>query len=155
MKLIDFTQLSEIHINDIYIWRNVDNIRYNSFNKNKISLVEHRKFIESLKTDTTKKYLLVLQHKEAVGVISFTNIFGKKAYVGYYKNPNIEKKGIGKLLIKEAVKYARNLLGIDLLIMQVYKENIASQNCIIQNDFIEYKRDDEIIEYRLNLNENK
>ena len=46
MDFIDFKMLSETYINDIYIWRNSDIVRSNSFNRNEISIIEHREFIK-------------------------------------------------------------------------------------------------------------
>lgn len=152
MDFIDFKMLSETYINDIYIWRNSDIVRYNSFNKNEISIIEHRDFIKSLNEDITKKYFLAVLDKEPVGVVGFTDIYNRMANLGYYKNPFTKKKGIGKLLINKACEYAAITLNLELLIMKVFKTNLISIHCITQCGFTENKRDDEVIEYILKLN---
>lgn len=152
MDFIDFKMLSETYINDIYIWRNSDIVRSNSFNRNEISIIEHREFIKSLNEDITKKYFLAVLYKEPVGVVGFTDIYNSTANLGYYKNPFTKKTGIGKLLINNACEYAAITLNLELLIMKVFKTNLISIHCITQCGFTENKRDDEVIEYILKLN---
>lgn len=126
MDFIDFKMLSETYINDIYIWRNSDIVRSNSFNKNEISIIEHREFIKSLNEDITKKYFLAVLDNEPVGVVGFTDIQNSTANLGYYKNPFTKKTGIGKLLINNACEYAAITLNLELLIMKVFKTNLIS-----------------------------
>lgn len=152
MDFIDFKMLSETYINDIYIWRNSDIVRSNSFNRNEISIIEHREFIKSLNEDITKKYFLAVLDNEPVGVVGFTDIHNRTANLGYYKNPFTKKTGIGKLLINKACEYAAITLNLELLIMKVFKTNLISIHCITQCGFTENKRDDEVIEYVLKLN---
>ncbi len=152
MDFIDFTMLSRKILNDIYIWRNSDIVRSNSFNKNEISAHEHREFVKSLNEDMTKKYFLAVLNKEPVGVVGFTDIHNGTANLGYYKNPFTKKTGMGKLLIKKACEYAVITMNLELLIMKVFKTNLISIHCITQCGFTENKRDNEIIEYILRLN---
>ncbi len=152
MDFIDFKMLSETYINDIYIWRNSDIVRSNSFNRNEISIIEHREFIKSLNEDITKKYFLAVLDKEPVGVVGFTDIYNSTANLGYYKNPFTKKTGIGKLLINKACEYAAITLNLELLIMKVFKTNLISIHCMTQCGFTENKRYDEVIEYILKLN---
>ena len=144
MDFIDFKMLSETYINDI--------VRSNSFNRNEISIIEHREFIKSLNEDITKKYFLAVLDNEPVGVVGFTDIHNRTANLGYYKNPFTKKTGIGKLLINKACEYAAITLNLELLIMKVFKTNLISIHCITQCGFTENKRDDEVIEYILKLN---
>ncbi len=153
MELINFTLLSDILINDIYRWRNNENVRYYCLNKNEISISEHIKFIKSLNNDISKKYFLAVLNDEPVGVISFTDINNYSANIGYYKNPFVEKKGIGTLLIYKACEYAINSLKLDCLIMNVYKHNDISIHCITKCGFIKSNINNDIIEYRLKLND--
>lgn len=152
MDFIDFTMLSRKMLNDIYIWRNSDIVRSNSFSKNEISAHEHREFVKSLNEDITKKYFLAVLNKEPVGVVGFTDIHNRTANLGYYKNPFTKKTGIGKLLINKAIEYAVITMNLELLIMKVFKTNLISIHCITQCGFTENKRDNEIIEYILRLN---
>ncbi len=127
-------------------------VRSNSFNRNEISIIEHREFIKSLNEDITKKYFLAVLDNEPVGVVGFTDIHNRTANLGYYKNPFTKKTGIGKLLINKACEYAAITLNLELLIMKVFKTNLISIHCITQCGFTENKRDDEVIEYILKLN---
>ncbi len=100
MDFIDFKMLSETYINDIYIWRNSDIVRSNSFNRNEISIIEHREFIKSLNEDITKKYFLAVLDNEPVGVVGFTDIHNRTANLGYYKNPFTKKNRYRKTAYK-------------------------------------------------------
>lgn len=151
LLLKNFVECDKKLLNEILLWRNHKDVRENSFNKNIINMEEHIKFIKSLKNDITKKYFIVLKDNEQIGVISFTNINQESAYAGYYKNPYIEKKGIGDILLNEAVSYAATVLNIKYVYMEAFINNTISQHCILKQGFIEIERNTETIKYLLRL----
>ena len=151
VRLKNFTNCNIGLINEILLWRNHIDVRLNSKNIEIIDIDEHYKFICSLKEDLSKLYFVVQFEKLNIGVISFTHIHKKSAYIGYYKNPYIAAKGIGNILIETAKYYASNILLINEVYMEVLKKNSISKHCILKAGFQKINKKNNLIIYKLGL----
>lgn len=128
--LKDFIHLSQEEIKLVLKWRNDENIAKFMKTQN-ISLKEHLKFLSSLKTDKTKKYFLVYDDKNIIGVIDFININSTSCEFGLYGI----QKGVGNLLMQEVKNYAFNVLKIQNLNACIFKENTKALNLYLKHDF--------------------
>lgn len=128
--LKDFIHLNQEEIKLVLKWRNDESIAKFMKTQN-ITLKEHLSFLSSLKTDTTKKYFLVYDSKQAIGVIDFINITNNSCEFGLYGI----KKGAGELLMQEVKNYAFNVLKVQTLNACVFKENTKALNLYLKHKF--------------------
>lgn len=143
--LKDFIHLNQEEIELVLKWRNNKNIAKFMKTQN-ITLKEHLSFLSSLKTNTTKKYFLVYDDENIIGVIDFINITNHSCEFGLYGI----KKGVGELLMQEVKNYAFNVLKVQTLNACVFKENIKALNLYLKHGFEVIKEDNNF--YFLNLN---
>ncbi|EDC2882078.1 UDP-4-amino-4,6-dideoxy-N-acetyl-beta-L-altrosamine N-acetyltransferase, partial [Campylobacter lari] len=105
--LKNFIDLNEFEKEFVLKYRNDKNI--NKFMKNKnITHEEHLNFLSDLKTNINKKYFLVYENEQIIGVIDFVNIALNSCEFGLYGI----KKGVGNLLMEEIKNYAFNVLKV-------------------------------------------
>ncbi|AJC86772.1 UDP-4-amino-4,6-dideoxy-N-acetyl-beta-L-altrosamine N-acetyltransferase [Campylobacter sp. RM16704] len=145
--LKDFIYLSQDEIKLIFKWRNNENIAKFMKTQN-INLKEHLNFLSTLKTDDTKKYFLVYNDKDTIGVIDFINITETSCEFGLYGI----KKGVGDLLMEEIKNYAFNILKVQVLNACVFKENTKALNLYLKHDFTIYSENDKFFFVCLNSN---
>ncbi len=138
----EFTKLSYEEKLMILEWRNHSNISQFMINK-KVNLNEHLNFIDSLKTNKSKKYFLV----DDIGVIYFSNITNEKTDIGLYKNP--DKKKVGSKLMNEIINYGFNEIKLKKLILYVYENNIKAINLYKKFSFKEVDKKENIIKMEL------
>ncbi|WP_169776839.1 UDP-4-amino-4,6-dideoxy-N-acetyl-beta-L-altrosamine N-acetyltransferase [Campylobacter mucosalis] len=144
LELVDFTTLSSREIWIVFKWRNDE--RVFKFMKTKsISLKNHLKFLKSLKTDMSKKYFLVKNGDTFLGVIYFIDILKTSCEFGVYKNPNLELKGCGKILMEAILEYAFSVLGIKNLYATTYIQNQVAIDLYRKFGFEVYKQDSEFL----------
>ncbi|EAJ1255123.1 UDP-4-amino-4,6-dideoxy-N-acetyl-beta-L-altrosamine N-acetyltransferase [Campylobacter lari] len=143
--LKDFIYLSQNEIELVLKWRNNKNIAKFMKTQN-IGLEEHLDFLSSLKTDASKKYFLVYDDENIIGVIDFINITNNSCEFGLYGI----KKGVGELLMQEVKNYAFNVLKIQTLNACVFKENTKALNLYLKHGFKVIKEDNNF--YFVNLN---
>lgn len=125
IELIDFTDLTLKEKKMVLEWRNNENIKKWMLNQDDITLHNHLRYIESLKSSKEKKYMLVKKVAEYIGVIDFTNIDLKErsAHFGLYANPLKKIDGAGSILQKASIKYAFDILKLAKLKLEVFSEN--------------------------------
>ncbi|CAM4131714.1 UDP-4-amino-4,6-dideoxy-N-acetyl-beta-L-altrosamine N-acetyltransferase [Campylobacter armoricus] len=143
--LKDFNDLTQKEIKLVLKWRNDENIAKFMKTQN-ISLKEHLHFLTNLKSDKTKKYFLVYDDKDTIGVIDFINITQTSCEFGLYGI----KKGVGKILMQEIKNYAFSVLKVQTLNACVFKENIKALNLYLKHGFEVIKEDNNF--YFVNLN---
>ncbi len=132
IKLKNFTELNSQEIELIFKWRNHPDI--SQFMKTKyIDFEEHLRFLKKLHQDFSKKYFLVFQDEQIIGVIDFVNITTKSCEFGLYAKPDL--KGIGQILIQEIKKYAFENLKIKELKACVFKQNKKALDLYLKNGF--------------------
>ncbi|EAJ6188627.1 UDP-4-amino-4,6-dideoxy-N-acetyl-beta-L-altrosamine N-acetyltransferase [Campylobacter lari] len=128
--LKDFIHLTQEEIKLVLKWRNDESIAKFMKTQN-ISLEEHLNFLSSLKTNATKKYFLVYDDENIIGVIDFINITKLSCEFGLYGI----KKGVGELLMQEVKNYAFNVLKVQTLNACVFKENTKALNLYLKHGF--------------------
>ncbi|HFU3524392.1 UDP-4-amino-4,6-dideoxy-N-acetyl-beta-L-altrosamine N-acetyltransferase [Campylobacter jejuni] len=138
IKLKNFTELNSQEIELIFKWRNHPDI--SQFMKTKqIDFEEHLRFLKNLHQDSSKKYFLVFQDEQIIGVIDFVNITTKSCEFGLYAKPNL--KDVGQILMNEIKKYAFEILKIKTLKACVFKDNEKALKLYKNNNFIITKED--------------
>ncbi|EDO6873703.1 UDP-4-amino-4,6-dideoxy-N-acetyl-beta-L-altrosamine N-acetyltransferase, partial [Campylobacter coli] len=88
---------------------------------------------------SSKKYFLVFQDEQIIGVIDFVNITTKSCEFGLYAKPNL--KGVGQILMNEIIKYAFENLKVNTLKAYVFKDNRKALQLYQQNHFTIYDED--------------
>ena len=106
------------------------------FNQDEITLDDHLKYINSLKTRDDRLYFLVKKDTKAIGVIDFININidEKTAEFGIYANPDL--KGVGSMLMESIINYAFKELNLKTLKAEVFEENSAGIKLYNRYNFI-------------------
>jgi len=138
IRLIPFTELNDTEKEMILTWRNHPDIRMWMLNSCEISINEHLRFIESLKNRSDKRYFLVRQGNDYLGVVDLTDITTTSAEIGIYANP--DKRGIGALLMDSLIRYAFNTLKLTKLIAMVFNNNEKAKRLYQKFDFTETNR---------------
>ena len=143
LELINFTNLTDEQILMILRWRNDERVAKYMKNKS-VSEQEHRKFIANLKNNETKRYFLVKEDSDYIGVIDFVDI-----EFGIYANP--ELKGKGKILMQTIVEYAAKTLRVGELKSCAYNENEKAIALYGKFGFEIYGRDEQMSYMSLSL----
>lgn len=96
-SFINFINLDDETIKQVWQWRNDPQIREFMYNKEIIPLENHLRFVESLKDRNDVAYWLVRKGAEAIGVTNLTdiNIEESSAELGYYMLPSKLNSGLG------------------------------------------------------------
>lgn len=96
-SFINFINLDDETIKQVWQWRNDPQIREFMYNKEVIPLENHLRFVESLKDRNDVAYWLVRKGAETVGVTNLTdiNIEESSAELGYYMLPSKLNSGLG------------------------------------------------------------
>lgn len=105
----------------IWQWRNHPEVRRWMYNRQMIPLENHLAFVESLATRTDRKYWLVTDDAQDIGVIDVhMNDDGRNEF-GYYQNPDIH--GVGFTLVKEGLHFVLHEQGMESVFLSVDKSN--------------------------------
>ena len=126
--LKNFVNCDNEELELIFESRNRDDVRDNSVNSDIIGKGKFLSFIEVLKKNTRRGYWLVYEADMPIGVMSITMEKNnpQTASLGYYKLNNVSRRGIGKILVKAAIKTAFEKLKIDTLVAECYAKNKKS-----------------------------
>ena len=127
LHLCDFTTLSDVQKAMVLTWRNHEKIKAFMYTTHTISEKEHLHFIESLKTAQDKRYFLVYNGDEAMGVIDFTDITPLRATIGLYANPTLSRKGVGKELMRAIITYGFETLHVKRLCAEAFAFNTKAK----------------------------
>lgn len=146
LELINFTDLNDEQKMMVFDWRNDERVAKFMRSKN-ISLNEHLKFIDSLKTARDKIYFLVRENDEFIGVIDFIDISDRECEFGLYANPRL--KGQGKTLMHTVLAYAFRILKVKEINARVFNENEKAMLLYLNFGFLEVKNDKEFVFLRL------
>lgn len=141
--LTNFINLNVHEKLEILKWRNDENVRKWMFDDKIIEEAGHLKFIENLKNDSKNHYWrLSGSDGEKYGVISINrlDLNNMNSYLGIYKNPNLDKKGAGIILMKALFYVAFKTLGIYTLKLEVAADNERAIKLYIKTGFIEEGR---------------
>ena len=156
IQLKNFSSLLLSEQKMILKWRNNPSVRKWMFNQDIIDLENHIKYISSLKDNKDKIYFLVKQFSNYLGVIDFTQITTKSAYIGLYSNPDL--KSVGAILMKNIIEYGFGKLNVENLLSEVFSDNQKAISLYKKFNFKEIDRklvdNREVILMELN-NENR
>jgi UDP-4-amino-4,6-dideoxy-N-acetyl-beta-L-altrosamine N-acetyltransferase len=125
ITLINFTELDENDLRFVLKMRNHPEIKKWMYNQNDITEEQHLDFVEMLRSNQQMKYFIVRQNENIIGSINFTNFnyLHSEADFGLYANPFLSITGAGRILEETAISYAKNLLELIYLNLEVFEEN--------------------------------
>ena len=128
----------------ILSWRNHIDVRVHMVNTDPIQKKEHYDFIKTLINRDDLDYRLVINDNEYLGVIDLTNIKNDQAEFGLYKNPELDKGGIGFFLMQGVLLLSRQkrLKKLKLRVLKSNKKAInlyEKQAFIVTNEDSQYK----------------
>lgn len=126
-------------------WRNHDEVRRVSLTQHVITEDEHRTWWERTKDDPTRKVLIYERDGVGSGVVTFFDIDGDTAWWGYYlDNDGLEERGAmfpaWISIQREAVKYARDVLGLRQLDGETLATNDSAVDFNLRQGFVEVER---------------
>jgi UDP-2,4-diacetamido-2,4,6-trideoxy-beta-L-altropyranose hydrolase/UDP-4-amino-4,6-dideoxy-N-acetyl-beta-L-altrosamine N-acetyltransferase len=122
----NFTSLTPGEKELVWRWRNHEAIRKWMYNTSVIPNENHLTFIENLKTDTVKTYLLVKRDTIPIGVISFTLVEDGVADLGFYLGPEYHHKKLSAEFYYYILEYVFEVLHFRKVIGYVHIENNAT-----------------------------
>lgn len=128
--LKNFAKLAEDELAEVYAARN-DKGLLSFWGESGVSLAEFKNLAKS--ADKTR--FAVFDEDDFFGVIEFGDISAQGAELSFYKNPQIPR--VGNILIKEAVRYASQNLGLKFLTASVAKNNRKARSLLTRSGFVE------------------
>lgn len=143
IELLNFKSISIEQSKMVLKWRNSDIVRNEMVNKSFISYESHKRFIQNLAYDDSKEYFLVISYKP-LGIINLTYIDQLTAELGLYKNPDLNKKGVGSILLLAIIDYSK-ARKLRLLKLKCKKTNSRARFLYVKFKFIVCNEDDEYI----------
>lgn len=125
ISLINYIDLSDDQKSKILAMRNHPEIKKWMYTQEDITPESHLAFIEHLKNDRTKLYLLVLFKGQTIGTINFKEIDRDKraAEFALFSNPFSPLPGAGRILEEAAIRYGTDSLGLRTLTLEVFTDN--------------------------------
>ncbi|SDL11221.1 GNAT family N-acetyltransferase [Tessaracoccus oleiagri] len=126
-------------------WRNHDEVRRVSLTQHVITPEEHVGWWERTKVDPTREVLIYERDGLPSGVVTFFDIEDGKAWWGYYlDNAGLEERGAmfpaWISIQREAVKYARDVLGLTQLDGETLASNASAVDFNSRQGFVEVER---------------
>lgn len=109
-------------------WRNQDANRAVSINQHVITPEENRAWWERVKDDPTRRVLVFEYDGRPLGIVNFFDISQAEATWGFFlDSETVTAEGTALLawmqVMKDAVSYAFDVLGVDVLKADVFPEN--------------------------------
>lgn len=112
----------------VLAWRNHPEIRRHMFTQREITLDEHLLWFEGSRQDVTHQLLVYERAGVAEGFVQFTGAYaGSAANWGFYAAPD-SPRGTGKKLVRAALGFGFNTIGLHKICGQALDFNIASIN---------------------------
>lgn len=129
-QLVDFVDLSVEECLMVLKMRNYPDVRAWMYTQDEIQLEQHFQFIQNLIGDKSNQYFGVKRESQIVGVISFNqiNYEKKSADFGVYANFFDASSGKGKFLTELSVLYAKKILKLRELNLEVIESNRKAVN---------------------------
>ncbi|WP_300448653.1 UDP-4-amino-4,6-dideoxy-N-acetyl-beta-L-altrosamine N-acetyltransferase [uncultured Helicobacter sp.] len=124
LKAISFTDLTETESCLVLSMRNHPQVAQWMYSTH-ISADSHTTFLAQLRNDNSRRYWLVKQDGEYIGVGSLTriNLVHKHAFIGIYASPFCEVKGKGASILAFLESFAFNKLELHTLHLEVLECN--------------------------------
>lgn len=126
-------------------WRNHDEVRRVSLTQHVITAEEHAGWWAKTKDDPTRAVLIYERDGVGSGVVTFFDMADGKAWWGYYlDNAGLEERGAmfpaWISIQREAVKYARDVLGLTQLDGETLVANESAVDFNARQGFTEVER---------------
>ena len=123
LEPVDFVHLSEPEKELVRRWRNHPSISRWMLHQTPITPDQHQAFIAALKDNPERRYFLVKERGEGLGVIDFTAIdqARKSAAFGLYAAPGV--RGAGPRLLRLVLDCGYRRLGLETLTAEVFSDN--------------------------------
>jgi UDP-4-amino-4,6-dideoxy-N-acetyl-beta-L-altrosamine N-acetyltransferase len=106
-------------------------------NDTEISLEDHLHFIDLLPSKSDRRYFLVQQKSDYIGVIDLNNTTEDSAELGIYANPDM--RGVGNILMTALIDYSASMR-LSKLIANVFITNVRALNLYRKFEFSEIKQ---------------
>ncbi|AAZ18517.1 conserved hypothetical protein [Psychrobacter arcticus 273-4] len=137
VELLNLTSLSYESKMKILEMRNHPKVRAQMHSQDIINEEGHLNFIELLKDNAEKQYLMVNYQKSIVGVIYFTDIDDGKhsAVFGVYANLYKKLDSAGSVLMESALAYFDRSINLKKISLEVYESNNIAVNLYIKFGF--------------------
>lgn len=134
---LKFRPVESDDINDLFEWRNHQEVRKNSFSSKPLSWDEHEKWFKVKLKDPGTVIYMVYTEGEKVGSIRFEEK-GDAIKVSVMLNPDFFGKGLGAEIIKSGTeKFIREKKCKKPVIAEIKKDNIASIKAFEKAGFLE------------------
>lgn len=137
IQLLNFTTLNQSQKELVLSWRNHPSIRKWMLNDTEISLEDHLHFIDLLPSKSDRRYFLVQQKSDYIGVIDLNNTTEDSAELGIYANPDM--RGVGNILMTALIDYSASMR-LSKLIANVFITNVRALNLYRKFEFSEIKQ---------------
>ena len=133
---INFTELNEIEINLVHKERNDLEVRVKMFDDKLITIQEHLNFLENLKKDNTKYFILVKRASFYIGVYSLVKIEDGNAQGGFYLFKEAREKNLVIDFLYQTITYIFNNFSITNINGYALKDNKAANKI---NKFLSFR----------------
>ncbi len=112
-------------------WRNHEEVRRVSLTQHEITADEHLAWWEKTRIDPTRRVLIYERNDFPAGVVTFFDLDNTEGWWGYYlDNVGLEERGemfpAWISIQREAVRYAKNVLGLIRLHGETLATNISA-----------------------------
>jgi UDP-4-amino-4,6-dideoxy-N-acetyl-beta-L-altrosamine N-acetyltransferase len=123
LQLNSYFLLSEEEQLKVLSWRNHASVRSVFLQQTEISVTEHIRFIESLKSDQTKRYWMVSHYTNQIGSLDLYRITERDCFWGYFLAPHIQKSSLGLLLEFAVMEIVFDRMGLSVLKCETLAHN--------------------------------
>lgn len=136
---------TEEHFDVTYEWASDPDIRAYSFNRNAISLSEHRAWYFKKIKEPFCIYLIARLENKCIGSIRF-DIIDSTALISYLVSPLYQGKGIGRIMLSKGLMYLANKNpSVSSAEGYVLPENIPSIQVFERLGFDAFRQNDRIL----------
>lgn len=143
-RVVDYRDLTEEESRIIWEQRNMEHIRKWMKNDQPIPWANHCAFMQSLKTNDTKRYYAFFLGDKFLASYDIVGIHDAEAECGLYLNAEYEGRGLASTVQTVMEQKAREM-GILLLRSEVLPHNAASLRFFTRNGFTETHRDSDMV----------
>ena len=143
-RVVDYRNLTPDESRIIWKQRNMEHIRKWMKNDQPIPWANHCAFIESLKTNDTKRYYAFFLGDRFMASYDIVGVHDVEAECGLYLNTEYKGKGLASM-VQSVMEQKAKEMGIHLLRSEVLSNNAASLQFFTQNGFVETHRDSEMV----------
>lgn len=129
-KKYSLKELEECELKFVLDWRNSERVRMTMYNDHKITMLEHEKWFEKVKKNSTTLVKLLQYENRPIGLVTFSNIDSKnnKCYWGFYIGEQNAPRGSGTIMGLLGLEFIFERVGIRKLCAEIVDFNEISFN---------------------------